>query len=138
MNYWFVKLELDEYGFFDLQVEGMGCWDGVCNYVVCNYLCSMCVGDLVFFYYSWKGFEVVGICKVVCEVYFDFIVEKGDWSVVDMAVVKLFLKFVFLKAIKDSLKLQEMLFVCIGRLLVMLVMEVEFYEILKMGNIIIE
>ncbi len=138
MNYWLVKSEPDEYGFSDLQAEGTGRWDGVRNYAARNHLRSMRVGDLVLFYHSRKGLEVAGICKVVREAYPDPTAEKGDWSAVDMAAVKPFSKPVPLKAIKDSPKLQEMPLVRIGRLSVMPVTEVEFYEILKMGNTIIE
>lgn len=138
MNYWLVKSEPDEYGFPDLQAEGTGCWDGVRNYAARNHLRSMKVGDLVLFYHSRKGLEVVGICKVVQEAYPDPTSEKGDWSAVDMTAVRPLSKPVPLNTIKANPKLQEMPLVRIGRLSVMPVTEVEFREILKMGETVIE
>lgn len=138
MNYWLVKSEPDEYGFPDLQAEGTGRWDGVRNYAARNHLRSMRVGDLVLFYHSRKGLEVAGICKVAREAYPDPTAEKGDWSAVDLTAVQPLQQPVSLQDIKANPKLQEMPLVRIGRLSVMPVAEVEFREILKMGDTIIE
>ena len=134
MNYWLVKSEPDAYSYQDLVDEGTGMWDGVRNYTARNHLRSMKKGDLVLFYHSRQGLEVVGICKVVKEAYPDPTAEKGDWSAVDFKAVKLLKKPVPLSAIKEEPSLQEMPLVRIGRLSVMPVTEAEFKKVLEMGQ----
>ena len=91
-------------------------------------------GDLVLYYHSREGLEVVGVCKVVKEHYPDPTAEKGDWSVVDVAPVKELVKPVSLKTIKATEALQNMALVKISRLSVSPVTEEEFQLILQMGD----
>ena len=44
--------------------------------------------DLVLYYHSVTGKEIVGIAKVVREAYPDPTAEDGDWSCVDLAPVE--------------------------------------------------
>ena len=134
MKYWLVKSEPEEYSFADLQAEGTGRWDGVRNYAARNHLRSMKTGDLVFFYHSRQGLEIVGICRVAREAYPDPTAEKGDWSAVDLSAVKPLEQPVPLKAIKAEPNLQDMLLVKIGRLSVMPVEEAAFFALLEMGG----
>ena len=134
MNYWLVKSEPYEYSFQDLEQEGTGCWDGVRNYAARNHLRAMETGDLVLFYHSRKGLEIVGVCGVERTAYPDPTAEKGDWSAVDLKALQPLNTPVPLKDIKANPILQEMPLVKIGRLSVMPVAKQEFDEILKMGQ----
>ncbi len=134
MNYWLVKSEPYEYSFDDLLKEKRTMWDGIRNYAARNHLRSMKKGDLVLFYHSRKGLEVVGICKVVKEHYPDPTAEKGDWSVVDVVPVKTMTEPVSLKTIKSKKELENMALVRISRLSVSPVAKKEFDFILKLGK----
>jgi predicted RNA-binding protein with PUA-like domain len=134
MNYWLVKSEPDEYSFDDLIKEGKAMWDGIRNYAARNHLRGMKEGDLVLYYHSRQGLEVVGIARVAEEAYPDPTAEKGDWSVVDLEPVKRLERAVSLKEIKATPELQEIPLVRIGRLSVMPVSEEAFKLILEMGN----
>jgi predicted RNA-binding protein with PUA-like domain len=52
MNYWLMKSEPAVYGIADLARDKQTIWDGVRNYQARNFLRSMAVGDLAFFYHS--------------------------------------------------------------------------------------
>ena len=66
MNYWLMKSEPNVYGIADLEREGIAIWDGVRNYQARNFLRSMEVGDLAFFYHSnTKPPGIVGLMEVV-------------------------------------------------------------------------
>ena len=66
MNYWLMKSEPDVYGIDRLESEGVTIWDGVRNYQARNFLKSMTVGDLAFFYHSnTKPPGIVGLMKVI-------------------------------------------------------------------------
>lgn len=134
MNYWLVKSEPEAYSYDRLEKEGKTMWEGVRNYAARNNLRAMHKGDLVLFYHSVKGLEVVGICKVTKEAYPDPTAEKGDWSVVDLAPVKRFTKPVSLQDIKATPELQNIGLVRIGRLSVMPLEQAEFEKILEMGE----
>ena len=134
MNYWLVKSEPFEYSYDDLVKEGRTMWDGVRNYAARKHLRGMKLGDLVLFYHSRKGLEVVGICKVVKEYYPDPTAEKGDWSVVDVEPVKAITKPVALSTIKSIPELAQMPLVRIGRLSVMPLTEFEFNKVLELGE----
>lgn len=134
MNYWLVKSEPDEYSFDDLVKEGKTMWDGIRNYAARNHLRGMKKGDLVLFYHSRKGLEVVGISRVVEEAYPDPTAEKGDWSVVDLEPVKQLVQPVSLKEIKTRPELQDIPLIRISRLSVMPLEKDPFMRILEMGD----
>jgi len=134
MNYWLVKSEPAEYSYDDLVKEGVGMWDGVRNYAARKHLRGMGVGDLVLFYHSRQGLEIVGIAEVVKEAYPDPTAEKGDWSAVDLKAIKRFEEPVTLKAIKAEPALQNLALVRIGRLSVMPVESADFRHLLEMGK----
>lgn len=133
MNYWLVKSEPFVYSFDDLLRDGRTAWDGVRNYAARNHLRGMQEGDLVLYYHSREGLEIVGIARVVREAYPDPSAEKGDWSAVDLAPVQPLRIPVSLQAIKEIPELQELPLVRIGRLSVMPLSRAEFARILDMG-----
>jgi predicted RNA-binding protein with PUA-like domain len=134
MNYWLVKSEPYEYSYQDLIKDKKTMWNGIRNYAARNHLRAMEKEDLVLYYHSKKGLEVVGICRVVTTHYPDPSAEKGDWSAVDLAPVKPLNKPVSLKTIKATDALQNMALVRISRLSVSPVSEEEFNTILRLGE----
>ena len=134
MNYWLVKSEPFVYSFSDLQREGRTMWEGVRNYAARNNMRAMQKDDLVLYYHSREGLEVVGIAKVIREAYPDPTADKGDWSVVDLAPVKALEEAVSLKSIKQEPALANIGLVRIGRLSVMPLEKAEFEQILTMGK----
>ncbi|MBL7790683.1 MAG: EVE domain-containing protein [Saprospiraceae bacterium] len=134
MNYWLVKSEPFVFSFADLEREGRTMWEGVRNYTARNNLRAMRNGDLVLFYHSNEGLEIVGIATVIKEAYPDPTAEKGDWSVVDLAPVKRLQNTVPLSVIKATPALQEIGLVRQGRLSVMPLRPKEFQAILQMAD----
>ncbi|HMQ45903.1 MAG TPA: EVE domain-containing protein [Saprospiraceae bacterium] len=134
MNYWLVKSEPFVFSFDQLEKDGHAMWDGVRNYAARNHMRSMQPGDLVLYYHSREGLEVVGIAKVSKAAYPDPTAEQGDWSVVDLAPFKRLVQPVSLKTIKATPELASMLLIKIGRLSVMPVSEQEFFKILELGQ----
>lgn len=132
--YWLVKSEPYEYSFEDLQKDGSTVWSGVRNYAARNHLRNMKKDDLVLYYHSRKGLEVVGIAKVQKESYPDPTAEKGDWSAIDLVPVKHLAKAVSLKTIKAIPELAQMPLVKIGRLSVMPLTKEEFMKVLELGE----
>jgi predicted RNA-binding protein with PUA-like domain len=134
MNYWLVKSEPFVYSFDDLIRDGVTDWSGVRNYGARNHLRAMQMDDLVLYYHSREGLEVVGLAKVVKEHYPDPTAEKGDWSAVDLAPVHKLPNPVSLKAIKEEPELANIGLVRIGRLSVMPLEKEEFDKIMEMGG----
>jgi predicted RNA-binding protein with PUA-like domain len=134
MSYWLVKSEPFVFSYQQLVADGKSMWDGVRNYQARNNLRAMKEGDLVLFYHSNEGLEVVGIAQVTAEAYPDPTAEKGDWSVVDLAPYRALNKSVPLKDIKATPELQEVGLVRNPRLSVMPLSAEEFSKILEMGE----
>lgn len=66
MKYWLMKSEPDVYGITNLELDRTTIWDGVRNYQARNFLKSMAVGDLAFFYHSnTKPPGIVGMMKII-------------------------------------------------------------------------
>ncbi|MGF1539974.1 MAG: EVE domain-containing protein [Pleurocapsa sp.] len=66
MNYWLMKSEPDVYSIEDLQRDKQEIWDGVRNYQARNFLKTMQLGDLAFFYHSnTKIPGIVGLMKII-------------------------------------------------------------------------
>jgi predicted RNA-binding protein with PUA-like domain len=62
-----MKSEPEVYSIEDLAREGSTLWDGIRNYQARNYMRSMCIGDLAFFYHSnCSPPGIVGLMEV-CE-----------------------------------------------------------------------
>ena len=91
-------------------------------------------GDLVLFYHSNEGKEVVGVAKVVKEFYQDPTTDDERWVVVDLAPVETLKKSVTLETIKADAQLQDIALVRQGRLSVMPLKPEEFDRILALGN----
>ena len=134
MNYFLVKSEPLKYSWEQFNKDGQTFWDGVRNYQARNNLKAMKEGDLVLFYLSNEGKEVVGIAKVVKEYYQDPTTEDPKWVVVDLAPVETFKKSVTLEQIKADEFLQDVALVRQGRLSVMPLKAEEFDRIVALGS----
>lgn len=133
MNYWLVKSEPFKYAWDKFMADKETFWDGVRNYQARNNLKGMKVGDLVLYYHSNEGKEVVGIAKVSKEFYQDPTTEDPNWVVVNLVPVQTLNKPVTLKQIKDEPLLANMELVKQGRLSVTRLLQSEFDKVLEMG-----
>lgn len=133
MNYWLVKSEPVKYSWEKFNQEGRTFWDGVRNYQARNNLREMKEGDLVLFYHSNEGKEVVGIAKVMKEFYQDPTTEDPNWCVVDLSPVQSLKKPVTLEQIKADERLKNISLVRQGRLSVMPLKPEEFDRVVELG-----
>lgn len=134
MKHWLVKSEPHKYSWEKFNQDGRTFWDGVRNYQARNNLREMQKGDLVLFYHSNEGKEVVGIAKVVKEAYQDPTTTDPNWVVVDLSPVETLKKPVTLEQIKADEPLKNISLVRQGRLSVMPLKAEEFDRILEMST----
>lgn len=134
MNYFLVKSEPFKYSWEQFNKDGETFWDGVRNYQARNNMKTMKKGDLVLFYHSNEGKEVVGLAKVVKEFYQDPTTEDERWVVVDLAPVETLKTPVTLETVKADPLLQDIALVKQGRLSVMPLKQEEFDRILELGS----
>ncbi|HVW15558.1 MAG TPA: EVE domain-containing protein [Mucilaginibacter sp.] len=134
MNYWLVKSEPFKYSWDQLNKDGRAVWDGVRNFAARNNLKAMKVGDLLLYYHSNEGKNIVGIAKVIKESYQDPTTDDTNWVVVDIAPVESLKKPVSLEQIKAEPMLKDMQLVRLGRLSVSAVKPEEFDKIMQMAD----
>ncbi len=134
MNHWLVKSEPFKYSWDDFVNQGVGTWDGVRNYQARNNLQAMKVGDLVFFYHSNEGLEIVGLAKIVKEAYPDPTTDDSRWVVVDLVPVEKLPKTVTLKQIKADERLKDIGLIKQMRLSVTAIRPEEFDIILGLAH----
>ena len=133
-GYWLVKSEPSAYAWEDLQHDKHARWDGVRNFEARNNLRAMKKGDLVLYYHSGEGKEIVGIAEVVKEGYADPTATDGDWCAVDLAPVKALAKPVTLAALKADKALADLAVVRKPRISVVGILPAEFGRILKLAE----
>jgi predicted RNA-binding protein with PUA-like domain len=125
MKHWLIKSEPDAYSIDDLIKDGKTPWDGIRNYQARNLMRDeMEIGDLALFYHSnAKPPGVVGIAKVVSEIYPDITAwdpkskyfykrstpEKPVWELRDFAFVEKFPRLVSLAELREHEELANML-----------------------------
>ena len=134
MSYWLVKSEPIKYAWEKFVKDGETFWDGVRNYQARNNLQAMRNGDLVLFYHSNEGMEVVGIAKVSKEAYQDPTTDDTRWVVVNLKPHQVLNKSVTLEQIKQQPTLQNIALVRQGRLSVMPLTDDEFNKIIEMSE----
>ena len=133
-SYWLVKSEPDAYAWSDLVRDGSTYWDGVRNAQARNNLLAMRVGDLVLYYHSNVGKDVVGIARVTRAAYPDPTTDDERWVVVDVAPVQPLVEPVSLAQIKADAALASIPLVKQSRLSVMPIDKPAFERILKLGK----
>jgi predicted RNA-binding protein with PUA-like domain len=134
MSYWLVKSEPTKYSWEQFKKDGQTFWDGVRNYAARNNLQAMKKGDLVLWYHSNEGMEIVGVAKVVKEYYQDPTTEEKAWVVVDLKPYKHLKKPVSLAQVKADSRLADMDLVRLGRLSVQTVKEKEWNIVMELAN----
>ena len=134
MNYWLVKSEPEKYSWEKFNKDGRTFWDGVRNYAARNNMRAMKEGDMVFFYHSNEGKEIVGIAKVVKEAYQDPTTDDTNWVVVELSPVEPLKNPVTLAQVKAEPFLKDLELVRLGRLSVSAVKPAEFDKILEMSR----
>ncbi|MGE8361713.1 EVE domain-containing protein [Pseudomonas sp.] len=148
MPNWLMKSEPDELSIHDLQRLGQARWDGVRNYQARNFVRSMAVGDLFFFYHSsCPEPGIAGIARISQAAYSDptalqadshyfdakASAEKNPWSAVDVEFVEAFKAVIPLAELKAQSALSGLALVQKGsRLSVMPVSDEEWAAILAL------
>lgn len=134
-QYWLVKQEPDSYAWAQFVKDGSTAWTGVRNYQARNNLRAMKKGDVVFYYHSNVGKEIVGIAKVSKEAYSDPTAEEGDWSAVDVVPVKAVKKTITLEAMKADPVLKNMALVKNSRISVTPVTEAQAKRVGELAGV---
>ena len=134
MKYWLVKSEPFKYSWTMMLKDKVTYWDGVRNYQARNNLKMMKKGDLVLFYHSNEGKEIVGVTKVVKEYYQDPTTEDEKWVVVDLRVDKTLKRPISLKEIKGDNNLKDIGLIRQSRLSVMEIKKEHFKYIINLSN----
>ena len=132
--YFLVKSEPSSYSFENLTRDGRTIWDGVRNVEARNNLRAMKRGDLVLYYHSNEGKEVVGIARVAGEARPDPSAKGEDWSIVDIEPVKPLAEPVTLAQMKADKKLADFVLLRRPRLSVVPVTPEQFAHILALGR----
>jgi predicted RNA-binding protein with PUA-like domain len=134
MAFWLVKSEPFKYSWDQFVKDKRTFWDGVRNYGARNNLRDMKKGELVLFYHSNEGMEIVGVAKVVKEHYQDPTTEETAWLVVDLSPVKALTNPISLATVKADEFLSKMEMIRLNRLSVSKVSDAEFIRILDMSE----
>lgn len=134
MAYWLVKSEPTVYSWVDFVKEKQTAWTGVRNHLAQIHLRTMKKGDLVFFYHSNVGLEIVGIATVVKEFYKDPTSIEERWMAVDIKAKEKLKYPVSLATIRKIKSLESIALVRCGRLSVQPINESEFQIIMGLAN----
>jgi len=134
MQYWLVKSEPITYAYERLEKDKSTVWDGVRNYAARNNLKAMKKDDLVLFYHSNEGKDVVGVAKVLKEFYPDPTAKEGDWVAVELGPHKKLKKSISLEQIKADKILKNMELVRLSRLSVSPVRKEEFDRLIELSE----
>jgi len=133
-QFWLVKQEPDAYSWTHFVNEGHSAWTGVRNFQARNNLRAMKAGDLVLYYHSNIGKEVVGCAKVKREAYPDPSATEGDWSCVDLVPYQALRQPVTLEHLKADPLTQDLLLIKQSRLSVMPIPEPAFRRIAELSH----
>jgi len=134
MNFWLVKQEPEDYSWNTFVKERGAAWTGVRNFQARKNLRGMKKGDLVLFYHSGSGAEVVGIARVAREAYPDPTATEGDWSCVNLLPVKGLNRPVTLGVIKADQALKEIPLIRNSRLSVMPLTPAQLNRVFELGE----
>lgn len=134
MNYWLVKSEPFQYSWDQLEQDGQTFWNGVRNYAARNNLKNMKRGDLVLYYHSNEGLEIVGVAEVIKEAYQDPATTENAWVAVDIKPVKKLKQPVTLKQIKGDSRLSHMALLRLSRLSVQEVKAEEWQVVMELAG----
>lgn len=128
-----IKSEPTVYSFEQLVADGHTVWDGIRNFEARNNLRAMKKGDVLLFYHSNKGKEIVGIAKVDKTAYQDPKTDE-DWSAIEVVPVKKLAVPVTLAQIKAHKQLSKMQLVKKSRISVVPVTADELATVLSLAK----
>jgi len=134
MAYWLVKTEPYKYSWDQFEEDGQTYWDGVRNYLARNNMKAMKEGDLLLWYHSNKGLEIVGIAQIIKEAYQDPTTDNTAWVVVEIKPLKRLVKSVSLAEIKADIRLSKMSLVSFRRLSVQPVTAEEWDVVMELSE----
>jgi predicted RNA-binding protein with PUA-like domain len=134
MAYWLIKSEPSKYSWDQFVKDKQTFWDGVRNYAARNNLRAMKKGELVLFYHSNEGVEIVGIAKVAKEAYQDPTTDDAAWVVAEFKPVRKLKRAIPLELVKKDKRLADMDLVRLGRLSVQSVKEGEWGVIMELAG----
>lgn len=134
-RYWIIKSEPYKYSFGQLVQDGRAVWDGIRSFEARRNLREMSPGDLLLYYHSNEGLEIVGVARVKKAAYQDPTTED-DWSAVDIEPVAPLQAPVSLATLKqkEPAALREFALIRRSRLSVAPVTPAEFRAVLKLGK----
>jgi len=133
-GYWLVKSEPSVYPWKQFVKDERTLWDGVRSFEARNNLRAMKKGDLVLFYHSNEGKEIVGLATVSAEAVPEKTDDEGEWSAVELAAKKALNQPVTLAQIKAEKKLAGFGLVKKSRLSVVPATAQEFELILALSG----
>jgi len=129
-----VKSEPSAYGWAQLVEDGRTEWTGVRNFEARNNLRAMQAGDLVLFYHSGEGKQVVGVAQVARAAQADPTAPQEDWASVELVPAKPLASPVTLERIRRDGSLRTFQLLTRGRLSVVPVTSAQFGRILTLSK----
>ncbi len=138
VGHWLVKTEPEAFS-WDQQVErGIEPWTGVRSHQSKNNLLAMRRHDLVLFYHSNVGREIVGVVEVVREAYPDPTAEvsekPGGWVCVDLQARGAFARPIRLAELKAAPEFADLVLIRQSRLSVVPISARHWDSIIRMGG----
>ena len=134
-SYYLVKSEPYKYSFDQLVADGHAVWDGIRSFEARNNLRAMKKGDLVLYYHSNEGKEIVGVVEIVRPFYPNPDEPSDKFGLVDVVPVMPVKKPVTLAEMKATAKLKDMALIRQSRLSVCPVTDQEWAVVCKMAGI---
>ena len=130
--FWILKTEPSVWSWQQQLIKDISTWDDIRNYQARNYLRTMQIGDLCFFYHTEKEKSVVGIVEVVKMAYPDPL--DDNFSVIDVKTKLTLNKPVTLSTIKATEILKNVVMLKQPRLSVSPITLEEFNKIMELSN----
>ena len=130
--FWILKTEPTVWSWQQQLIKNVTTWDDIRNYQARNYLRTMNMGDLCFFYHTEKERSIVGIVTVVKTAYNDPL--DDNFSVVDVQTKISLNNPVHLSTIKATEELKNLAIIKQPRLSVSPINQEEFNKIIELSN----
>ncbi|MDR1883580.1 MAG: EVE domain-containing protein [Prevotella sp.] len=135
MNYWLVKFAPFRYSWQEVLRTGRFEIYSVRNPQSRNNLKNMSLDDLVLFYHSQEGNQVMGVMKVIQTAHQDPTTLDPKWVSVTFESVRTFDNPVSLQTIKETASLQQIGLIRQPRLAVMPLTKEEFDGIVELTDV---
>ena len=132
VNHWILKSEPETFGWDQMRDDCVTKWDGVRNYQARNFMKSMKMGDMAFFYHSGKQRKIVGIVSVIAEYYPDE--AQPDFGNVNVQYHQELKLPVSLEKLKSDPVTKDIMMVKQSRLSVSQISESEYHHILRLAG----